>query len=170
MTKPFHEVCREALSRRYSESGILFQQLPLPLPREAPGNLLSIPKETLELAVEAAFETIAFRVPRAFLKDITNLAARSGEDTLESFVLESLVRNYLIADKGVFPLCQDTGTACIYSWRGTQIAVDSEKPDYVIFSSAAEKAWEHQKLRNSQLLPLAAFGEEIGRASCRERV
>lgn len=158
MLKAFHEACHEALARRFSQSPVLFERLPLSLPHHD-SKLLHITKETLECALEAGFTTITYHLPENFLKDIKTLSQSKENSMLESFVLDYIINNSLIAHEGIYPLCQDTGTASVYSWRGNGIITDTEKSDYTIFSEAVAKVWTRARLRNSQLAPTASYTE-----------
>ena len=158
MIRSFHEACYEAIQRRFIQSSVLYERLPLSIPEEK-NNLLHVSKESLEYGIEAGFTSITYNLPQNFLHDILTIMHNRNNSALEQYVLELIISNACIAHEGIYPLCQDTGTASIYSWRGNGIFVNSEKSDYTICANAISHVWQRAKLRNSQLLPEAEYKE-----------
>ncbi|HOT58095.1 MAG TPA: FumA C-terminus/TtdB family hydratase beta subunit [Spirochaetales bacterium] len=159
MIQSFHEACYEAIQRRFIESPVLYERLPLPIPEEK-NNMLHVSKEALEYVIEAGFTSITYNLPQIFYNDIVAIAGAKGNSLLERYLLDLIISNACIAHEGVYPLCQDTGTASIYSWRGTGISVPNEKSDYTLCAHAVSRVWQRSKLRNSQLLPMECYGEK----------
>ncbi len=159
MIRSFHEACYEAIQRRFTQSSVLYERLPLSIP-EIKNNLLHVSKESLEYSIEAGFTSITYNLPQNFLNDIITSLHNRNNTLLEQYILELIISNACIAHESVYPLCQDTGTASIYSWRGTGIFVDSEKSDYTICANAVSRVWQRAKLRNSQLLPESSYQEK----------
>lgn len=55
------------------------------------------------------------------VKDCIHACALREEDQLAKSVFESIEKNIEIAEEGVFPICQDTGMACIFMEIGQDV-------------------------------------------------
>jgi fumarate hydratase class I len=77
----------------------------------------------------------------------------------ERFVAASLLENALIASEGIFPICQDTGTALVYGWRGDHVDIAGENDMERLLAAGAREAYAREKLRNSIRGPLTMIEE-----------
>jgi fumarate hydratase, class I len=133
-----------------------YERLDLPVPRRSDGGRLELPFDSLASLSERAFEEIAFKLPREQVEAFGALAAddrpreEGGPSEADRFVACELLRNAAIAAEGLYPLCQDTGTAVVYGWKGSGIAADR---DAVALSEGARRAYASRRLRFSQLGP-----------------
>ena len=64
----------------------------------------------------------AYILPSDILKDLQN--AKKQEKGLTKKILELTIKNAKIAKKGIFPLCQDTGTAVLFVEIGQEIQIE----------------------------------------------
>ena len=64
----------------------------------------------------------AYILPSDILKDLQN--AKKQEKGLTKKILELTIKNANIAKKGIFPLCQDTGTAVLFVEIGQEIQIE----------------------------------------------
>jgi fumarate hydratase class I len=90
---------------------------------------------------------------------MANSATYSDTDR---YVAQTLLQNAATSAEGVFPACQDTGTASVYGWKGDAVLVEYERDtvdDTAAFASGALATWSKARLRNSQLAPLPGFAE-----------
>jgi fumarate hydratase class I len=136
----------------------LYEKLDLPAP-ERRGDELIVEESSLRALSERAFSDIAFKYPRGHLEKLAALAGDAGASGDERFVVRELLRNAAAAARGRYPLCQDTGTALIYGWKGSKVATAGPDGDAQALSSGAAAAWKAKRLRNSQLGPLSALEE-----------
>jgi fumarate hydratase class I len=151
----------------FRKSKILDSYMPKP-----DGDRLFISSELLKQAAEEAFHDLAFyfRGHHLGLLGEKLLGANvTGSNTAElnnikpeicgndRFVIESLLANTVIAAKGEFPLCQDTGTALVYAWKDEGIYTGAR--DNEALEAGAEAAYTKYGLRFSQVAPKSFFDE-----------
>jgi fumarate hydratase class I len=157
----FGHAAYAACARAYDGEELLaFRRLALDKPVAEPfrsGALLCLPEASLSVLAEEAFHDLQFYPRASLVRDFARLAADESLGARERFALRALLENALIASKGSFPLCQDTGSAAVYGWKGQSIFVEGD--DEAALSEGALRAWSAHKLRNSQLVPSGRFDE-----------
>ena len=137
--------------------------LPSPEPFAAPRRggagekLLYVEEASLAALAREAFEEIAFRLPTGQLEGFAGVLSDPEASPAERFVAASLVRNAAIAAEGVLPLCQDTGSAVAYAWKGAGIA--SSGRDEEALAAGAAEAYGARRLRASVLAPTGFLSE-----------
>lgn len=118
--------------------------------------------------VHVVFEGLVFLAQQAF-KDVSHLLRSSQLKSLakiiedvessdnDKYVALELLKNAVIAAQGVFPMCQDTGTALIIGKKGQQIWTDF--CDEEALAKGVFNAYTTDNLRYSQLSPLTMYDE-----------
>lgn len=158
---------------------VAFERLPLPPPRVerlAGASILIVDPAGLKAMAERAFVDLSFRVRPSLARDLARIAIAPDAGELERFAAAALLENAMTAARGRFPLCQDTGTAAVYGWRGHTVLVaggpepdraaeTGAAPDEAALAAGMAKAWERGRLRASQLLPLSDWGEAPSRGN-----
>lgn len=134
-----------------------YDRLDLPPPEVDGEGLARLSSSTLRELAGRAFTEIAFRLPPEQARDLGAIASRSGPSEADRFVACELLRNAAIAAEGVLPLCQDTGTALVYGWKGSLVFTDGE--DEAALAEGARAAYVGRRLRASQLAPLGFLAE-----------
>jgi fumarate hydratase, class I len=155
-----------------------YERLDIQGPRRE-GERLFLPESSLEALSERAFSDIAFKLPReqaeAFgaiavggaskaiaiggASESDRFAARHEATEADRFVAVELLRNAAIAAEGVLPLCQDTGTALVYGWKGSALATEGrdggpcQAGDEEALAAGAGRAYASRGLRHSQMGP-----------------
>ncbi len=141
---------------------VAFERLPLQAPGVA-GFLgkdhLVVSAHSLEALSSRAFTDIQFRLRRSFLASLAAMASDPAGDERDRYVVRTLIENARTSALGVFPICQDTGTASVYGWKGDRVRVEADDDDAIVLGRGAAEAWRTHRLRNSQLMPLPGFGE-----------
>jgi fumarate hydratase class I len=159
----FHDACAASVHKAWDgDDPIQWVPLKLPSPRleHALGrDFLLVPGTVLEVMARQAFIDLSFRIRPSYAKELANLAYDPASTPHDRFAALSLLENAQESAKGVFPLCQDTGTAAVYAWKGEGVLVDSPLSDHQLLASGADQAWKEKRLRNSQLAPLSGFKE-----------
>ncbi len=135
-----------------------FETLELPAPRED-GGRLSISASALQECSRIAFTKIAYAMPPFQYEAFAAILNDPSSSARDRFVAASLLENAAIAAKGVFPVCQDTGTALVYAWRGDRTDIEGENDLERLLATGAREAYALEKLRNSQLGPLSMTEE-----------
>lgn len=122
-------------------------------------RLYVLPAQSLELLAEQAFTRLQFGFRQTFLDDLQRLATANDSSPMDQMVCRQLLENCSLAGGKTWPTCQDTGTAAVYGWRGSQLLSDSAQHDRQHLQAGMLKAWQHYRLRNSQLLPRNLYDE-----------
>jgi fumarate hydratase, class I len=131
-----------------------YDRLDLPSPALGSSGLLELPASSLEALAERAFSEIAFKLPTEQARAFGEIAGDGSASAADRFVATQLLRNAVIAAEGILPLCQDTGTAVVYGWKGSGLLVrGGEDGDAAAFSRGAATAYLGHRLRASQMGP-----------------
>ncbi|MCE5256773.1 MAG: fumarate hydratase C-terminal domain-containing protein, partial [Spirochaetaceae bacterium] len=135
-----------------------------------------IERRYLASLAEMAFSRIAFHLPRSHAQKIAAIAGDASASPTERFLAASLLQNAAIAAEGIFPLCQDTGSALVYGWKGERCesrdsAAFAGSPscaggaspigdDALSLAQGIDHAYAKRRLRASQLRPLDVIAEQ----------
>ncbi len=120
-------------------------------------ELLFVPSSSLEELSLRAFSALSFRMPIEHVAALAAILSDPGATETDRFAAAQLIRNAAIAAEGILPLCQDTGTALVYGWKGASILTDGG--DEAGLAAGAGAAYAAHRLRASQLGPLAFLAE-----------
>ena len=85
-------------------------------------TLLTVEAATLEALTEEAFKDIHHLFRPGHLQQLRNILDDPEASTNDRFVALELLKNASIASAGVFPTCQDTGTAIVVGKEGASRA------------------------------------------------
>ncbi|HWP68487.1 MAG TPA: fumarate hydratase, partial [Rectinemataceae bacterium] len=110
-----------------------------------------------ELA-ERAFSEIAFKFPLGHLEKLAEILKDEEASHNEKFVAGMLLRNAAVAAEGILPICQDTGTALMYGWKGSGVLTEGGD-DTLSLAKGAAAAYKSRRLRTSQLGPESVTAE-----------
>jgi len=121
-------------------------------------KFLSVQPQVLTQLAAEAFHDLSYYLRPYHLDELAAIAADSSALPNERFVCSSLVKNAVIAAEGKLPLCQDTGTATIFAWRGERVLTGGA--DEEMLTQGVAKAWSENHLRFSQVAPLGMFDEK----------
>jgi fumarate hydratase class I len=163
-----HAACQSLLLAHDGELPVPFDRLALDPPRMEHAlrqDFIIVPETSLEALAARAFSDIQFRLRPSFLAELAAVAYAPDSDRRDRYVARTLLENARISAAGTFPVCQDTGTAAVFGWKGDRVIVEGEPSgdtstdDGDILERGARAAWKYKRLRNSQVAPLTAFGE-----------
>ena len=141
------------------ESEDAYRRLDLPAPVRRGGRLL-IDADSLAELSRTAFSEIAFKYPLGHLELLVAVLADKAASGKEKFVAETLIRNAAIAAEGILPMCQDTGTALVYGWKGGDLTTGMEADDSGALARGASDAYRQRCLRKSQIGPESVLDEK----------
>lgn len=147
-------------------SADLYKKLDLPPPHWDSGRLI-VDSESLAALSRTAFSEIAFKYPRGHLELLAAILKDEEASPNEKFVVEMLLRNAAIAAESLLPMCQDTGTALIYGWKGGGIEMSpsdasddaADDDDAATLARGAAEAYAERRLRKSQQGPESVLAE-----------
>jgi fumarate hydratase class I len=137
-----------------------YERLEFPLPSRTREGILELPAGHLEELAARAFGDIAFFHPSEHLELLAALLRDAESSEAERYVAAALVRNAAVAAEGILPLCQDTGTAVAYGWKGNSVFTTRGSDETAIAAGAA-RAYRERGLRASQAAPLGFLAETI---------
>ncbi len=121
-------------------------------------DILTIAREGLTLLAEQAFIDVSHLLRPSHLSLLGKILDDPESSDNDRFVAIELLKNAVISAEGVFPLCQDTGTAVVMGKKGQQVWTgfcDEEALSKGIFN-----AYTTRNLRYSQNAPLTMFDEK----------
>lgn len=127
-----------------------------PLPARVGDRLRLEPAALRELS-RRAFRDIAFYLRTSHLAGLAAILENPAASENDRYVVETLLRNALVAASGELPICQDTGTATVMAWKDESIATGTD--DELALEDGARRAYSGGGLRASQLAPTAFFAE-----------
>lgn len=127
-----------------------FEIMDLPAPMEKNGHLV-LRADAIRECARIAFTKIAYLMPKTQYDAFVNIIEDPAASERERFVAACLLENALISGKGRYPICQDTGTALVYGWRGNQVEIEENIGLEELLAQGSAEAWLQEKLRNSQM-------------------
>ncbi|TXT46390.1 MAG: fumarate hydratase class I [Spirochaetes bacterium] len=135
-----------------------YERLDLPPPSRTLQGL-TYDKAALRSLGRQAFADMAFYYPLGHLEKLVQIILDPEAGDNEKFVAKTLLENAAVAAEGVFPMCQDTGTALVYGWKGEGIRggesseADASILDASILDAGISEAYAEKRLRASQMGP-----------------
>jgi len=120
-------------------------------------KILKIEPEGLSVLAEQAFKDVSHYLRSTHLKPLSNIFHDNEASENDKLVALELLKNYIISAQGVFPMCQDTGTAVVIGFKGQQVWTDYV--DKEALSKGVFNAYKNCNLRYSQVAPLTTYDE-----------
>ncbi len=121
-------------------------------------KILKVSKEALTKIAQSAFEEVSFRLRPAHTAKVAKILQDPEASDNDKFVALTLLKNAVVASKGVLPFCQDTGTAIAVVHKGQQVWTGSD--DFAAISEGIYNAYTTKNLRYSQIAPLSMYEEK----------
>jgi fumarate hydratase, class I len=119
--------------------------------------VLKVAPKALTLLCSEAMRDISHLLRSGHLQQLRNILDDDEASDNDRFVAMDLLKNANIAAGGVFPMCQDTGTAIILGKKGQQVWTNSD--DEAALSEGVLKTFNESNFRYSQIAPLDMFNE-----------
>ncbi len=116
----------------------------------------------LTLLAQEAFRDAAHLLRASHLRRLAGILDDPEASENDRYVALEMLKNAVIAAEGVFPMCQDTGTAVIIGKKGQQVWTGGA--DGEALSRGAFHAYTRNNLRYSQNVPLTMY-EEVNSGS-----
>ncbi len=121
-------------------------------------KILKVSKAALTKIAQSAFEEVSFRLRPAHTAKVAKILQDPEASDNDKFVALTLLKNAVVAAKGVLPFCQDTGTAIAVVHKGQQVWTGSD--DFAAISEGIYNAYTTRNLRYSQIAPLSMYEEK----------
>ena len=120
-------------------------------------RLLRVAPEGLTLLAEQAFHDVSHFLRSSHLQQLAEICNDPQSSANDKAVALELLKNAVISAEGVFPMCQDTGTAIVMGKKGQ--GVWTGYADEEALSKGIFNAYTKGNLRYSQNAPLNTFEE-----------
>ena len=121
-------------------------------------SFLKIDPAGLSLLASTALREASHKLRPKHLEKLASILADPEASANDRVVTQVLLRNAVIAAEGVFPSCQDTGTAAIMGKRGDHVLVTGD--DAEALSRGVYEIYRDDNLRYSQVAPLTMYDEK----------
>jgi len=121
-------------------------------------EILKVAPEGLALMAERAFRDVAFLLRPSHLAQLAAILKDPGSSANDRYVALELLKNAVISADGVFPMCQDTGTAVIMGKKGQQVWTGGG--DEEALSRGVFNAYTKNYFRYSQNAALTTYDEK----------
>ena len=115
------------------------------------------PEVFTRLAAEALHDC-SFYLRAAHQESVAAILSDPEATDNDRYVARTLLRNSVIAAKGVLPVCQDTGTAIVMGKRGHRVLTDGKDAEHL--SRGIFNTYRSDNLRYSQVVPLTMYEEK----------
>ena len=121
-------------------------------------DVLKVSADGLSHLSQQAFFDISHLLRSTHLKQLAAILDDPQSSANDRYVALELLKNAVIAADGVFPMCQDTGTAVIIGKKGQGVWTDGA--DEQALSKGVFNAYTKDNLRYSQNAPLSMYEEK----------
>lgn len=120
-------------------------------------EIIRVEPEGLTVCAEAAFKDVSHLLRTSHLEQMAAILKDPEASENDQYVALEMLKNAVIAAEGVFPMCQDTGTAIIMGKKGQRIWTGYS--DEEALSRGVFNAYTKDNLRYSQNAPLNMYEE-----------
>jgi len=124
---------------------------------QATDEISTVLSSTLSAFAAAAFDRLSFTFTREHLDHLLFITQSEDTSPNDRRVASILLENAVIAAKGTYPLCQDTGIAQVFAWKDS--AIRTEGDDTENLSRGIEETYRTRNLRFSTTVPSSLFTE-----------
>jgi fumarate hydratase class I len=121
-------------------------------------EVLKVSAEGLTFLAEEAFNDVSHLLRSSHLKQLAAILDDPESSANDRYVALEMLKNAVIAAEGIFPMCQDTGTAIIMGKKGQRVWTDGV--DEAALSQGVFNAYTRGNLRYSQNAPLNMYEEK----------
>jgi len=121
-------------------------------------EVIMVAPRALTLLAEEAFRDVSHLLRPAHLKKVAAIFDDPEASANDRLVALEMLKNAVIAAKGEFPMCQDTGTAIIMGKKGQMVWTGEE--DEAALAQGVYNAYLNNNLRYSQNAPLSMYEEK----------
>lgn len=121
-------------------------------------EIVKIAPEGLTLLAEEAFRDVSHLLRSSHLEQMADILKDPEASDNDRYVALEMLKNAVISAEGVFPMCQDTGTAVVMGKKGQQVWTGFS--DEEALSRGIYNAYTGNNLRYSQNAPLTMYEEK----------
>lgn len=118
-------------------------------------EILRVYPQALSLLAESAFRDVECLLRPAHLKQLSSIFDDPESSDNDRYVALELLKNAVISAEGVFPMCQDTGTAIVMGRKGQMVLTGF--PSKEALSKGIHSAFRKNNFRYSQRASLSMY-------------
>ena len=89
-------------------------------------DYLQVDAQVIETLTARAFSDVSHLLRPKHLESLSQILKDPEASQNDRYVAKELLRNAVIAAEGVFPSCQDTGTAIVYAEKGDRVVTNGD--------------------------------------------
>ena len=130
-------------------------------------KILKVSKEALTKLAQAAFEEVEFCLRPAHTAKVAKILQDPEASDNDKFVALTMLKNAVVAAKGVLPFCQDTGTAICVAHKGQQVWTGFDDAEAI--SEGIYNAYTTRTSVTARLLRSPCTKRRTRLATCRHR-
>ncbi len=120
-------------------------------------EILKVDPGVLSFLARQAFRDSAFMLRTSHLRQLAAILDDPEASANDRYVALTLLKNAEIAAQGILPMCQDTGTACVFAKKGEQVWTGANDAEFL--SRGIYECFTTENLRYSQVAPLDMWKE-----------
>lgn len=135
------------LTRKYISTGLFEDR-----------EIIKVAQEGLTLLAEEAFRDASHLLRSSHLKQLAEILMDPDASANDRYVALELIKNAVISAEGLFPMCQDTGTAIVIGKKGQSVWTGFSDEEAI--SRGIYNAYVKDNLRYSQMAPLSMYDEK----------
>ena len=120
-------------------------------------KILKVSRDALVKLTEAAYSEVSFRLRSAHTEQVAAILDDPEASQNDKLVALTMLQNSCVANEGILPFCQDTGTAAVFVKKGQHIWTDFNDAEAI--SEGIYNAYAKLNLRYSQVAPLDMYDE-----------
>lgn len=121
-------------------------------------QMLNVEPIVLQQLAARAFRDVSHRLRATHLAKLSAILKDPEASENDRFVALDLLKNAVIAAEGVFPSCQDTGTAMVFAKKGEGVFTAANDAEWL--SKGVFDTYTQTNLRYSQVAPLTMYQEK----------
>lgn len=121
-------------------------------------RIVKVSQEGISNLAERAFIDVNFLLRPSHLEQLAAVFEDPESSANDRYVVLELIKNAVISAEGLFPMCQDTGTAIIMAEKGQQVWTDGN--DKAALSRGVFNAYTKKYFRYSQNAALTMYEEK----------
>jgi fumarate hydratase class I len=121
-------------------------------------EFLLVQPEALTLLAREAMHDLAFYLRAEHQASVALILSDPEATPNDRFVARTLLKNSVIAAKGILPICQDTGTAIVVGKKGEGVLTGGS--DEAALTEGIYRTYLDENLRYSQVVPLTMYEEK----------
>jgi len=121
-------------------------------------DIITVNETGLALLAQEAFRDVSHLLRASHLQLLADIFKDKEASFNDRFVAMEMIKNAVISAEGVFPMCQDTGTAIVMGKKGQNVWTGFS--DEAAISEGVFKAYRKYNLRYSQNSPFTMFNEK----------